>query len=290
MKNEVSCSFNLQHEKIVNAAKKVGLYLFEFSKSLKEMKESKLYIEGGFSSFEEYCNKALGIKKSQAYSYCQIADKYSQQFFQSNGKIGVTKLLLLGDLTEEEAQSFIDENKIENLSVKSIKRTLANYKDKKEENITNDDEVVEIVESYPITSFGSFIHSKRIDAGLSYKELAQELDVSISMLQHFEHDRRTPSYKDQSFYNDLISILKLNSNEIDLMYKLVDESFAKKKIIARSTAHYINSNPKISKLLRLCEANNVSDEVINKMIKVVDSIWYLIIMKKIDCFFALLKG
>lgn len=272
MKNEVSCSFNLQHEKIVNAAKKVGLYLYEFSKSLKEMKESKLYIEGGFSSFEDYCSNALGIKKSQAYSYIQIADKYSQQFFQSNGKIGVTKLLLLGDLTEEEAQSFIDENKIENLSVKSIKRTLANYKDKKEENITNDDEVVEIVESYPITSFGSFIHAKRIDAGLSYKELAQELDVSISMLQHFEHDRRTPSYKDQSFYNDLISILKLNSNEIDLLYKLVDESFAKKKIIARSTAHYINSNPKISKLLRLCEANNVSDEVINKMIKVVDSI------------------
>lgn len=288
MKNEVSC-FNLQHEKIVNAAKKVGLYLYEFSKSLKEMKESKLYIEGGFSSFEEYCNNALGIKKSQAYSYCQIADKYSQQFFQSNGKIGVTKLLLLGDLSEEEAQSFIDENKIENLSVKSIKRTLANYKDKKEENITND-EIVEIVESYPITSFGSFIHAKRLDVGLSYKELAQELDVSISMLQHFEHDRRTPSYKDQDFYYNLISILKLNSSEIDLMYKLVDESFAKKKIIARSTAHYINSNPKISKLLRLCEANNVSDEVINKMIKVVDSIWNLTAMKKIDCFFASLKG
>lgn len=40
-------SFEEQHKKIVNAANKVGLYLYEFCKALSDMKNSKAYETAG---------------------------------------------------------------------------------------------------------------------------------------------------------------------------------------------------------------------------------------------------
>lgn len=168
MKNDI-VSFEEQHNKIVQAGNKVGLYLYEFCKALLDMKESKVYETAGYTSFEDYTLRALNIKKSQAYIYVKLAGQYSKDFFQSTGKIGVTKLELLAKLPEEEATAFIQENRIEDMSVKDVKRTLATYQDKKEEDPAVPEEpIVEIVkESIQVDSFGSFIRTKRLEKGIA---------------------------------------------------------------------------------------------------------------------------
>lgn len=187
-------SFEEQHNKIVQAAAKVGLYLYEFCKALSDMKESKAYEAAGYSSFEDYTLRALNIKKSQAYTYVKLANQYSKDFFQSTGNIGVTKLELLAKLPEEDASAFIQENRIEDMSVKEVKRTLATYQDKKEEaseTIASEEPIVEIVrESIKVDSFGSFIKSKRLDKGYSKKETAKRIGIPVSTYSDAEtgHD------------------------------------------------------------------------------------------------------
>lgn len=89
-------SFEEQHNKIVQAAAKVGLYLYEFCKALSDMKESKAYEAAGYSSFEDYTLRALNIKKSQAYTYVKLANQYSKDFFPVNWKYWCYKARTIG--------------------------------------------------------------------------------------------------------------------------------------------------------------------------------------------------
>ena len=96
--NEEELSFVNLHNKILANAQMTGVYLYEFCKELKEMRDSKKYIYAGLSNFEEYAINVLGLKKSQAYNFCSIAENINPEIFQSIGKIGTTKLLLISKL------------------------------------------------------------------------------------------------------------------------------------------------------------------------------------------------
>ena len=64
--------------------------LLQMAKGLKRMNDEKLFKAGGYSTFEEYTESALGIKKSQAYTYIKALDTLGEDFFQLTGKIGIT--------------------------------------------------------------------------------------------------------------------------------------------------------------------------------------------------------
>ena len=93
--NDEEKEFITLHNKILVAAQLTGVHLYEFCKELKEMRDSKKYIYAGLNNFEEYAIDVLGLKKSQAYNFCSIAENVSSEIFQSIGKIGSTKLLLI---------------------------------------------------------------------------------------------------------------------------------------------------------------------------------------------------
>ena len=56
--------------------------LLQMAKGLKRMNDEKLFKAGGYSTFEEYTESALGIKKSQAYTYIKALDTLGEDFFQ----------------------------------------------------------------------------------------------------------------------------------------------------------------------------------------------------------------
>ncbi|HRF70803.1 MAG TPA: hypothetical protein PKV66_05175 [Candidatus Pelethenecus sp.] len=264
-------SFTEQHNKIVQAAAKVGLYLYEFCKALNDMKESKAYETAGYSSFEDYTLRALNIKKSQAYTYVKLANQYSKDFFQSTGNIGVTKLKLLAKLPEEEATAFIQENCIEAMSVKEVKRTLATYQDKKEEalEVTGSEEpIVEIVrESIKVDSFGSFVKSKRLDKGYSLKTMAIKLDMPYQTYQHVESGYRGLLGKNQSFYDGLIKVLELSAAEIKELYMWADRDCIRRKKLAPDLVAYATENPLINDILRAAKENKVSSSKLQNILK-----------------------
>lgn len=255
MKNELKPhdKFLEQHKKILTTANKVGLALYDFCIALKEMHESKSYLSANYISFEDYTEKALQIKKTQAYEYLKIAERFSPGFFQENSKIGITKLQLLANIDVKDAEEFISAYDIENISVKELKRTLANYKDKKDSDIastTSYDDVIEIElepKEDPKT-FGEFLRNKRLGLGLTALNLAKLLNVSRPYLINIELNNRT--LNSSKFYQKIINILNLNNEEQKLMYKLVDIDLIKKRRIMDDLISKIVNNPGILEKIR----------------------------------------
>lgn len=96
--------------------------LWEVCKDLKEMHDSKLYKELGYSSFEKYTEDEVGIKRHQAQKYIAIADMENGD---SNHHLGVTKLALLARLDEPQREQIQQNVDVESVSVKELKYKIA---------------------------------------------------------------------------------------------------------------------------------------------------------------------
>lgn len=102
--------------------------LYEMCKGLKEMRDSKLYKELGYSTFEDYCEQETGFKRSQVYNYISIVEKLPEDFVQSIGQIGMTKALILTKLSEDERTEIAEKNDLETTSVRELERQIKELK------------------------------------------------------------------------------------------------------------------------------------------------------------------
>lgn len=100
--------------------------LWELCKGLKEMHDSKLYKELGYSSFEKYTEEEVGIKRHQAQKYIAIADMENGD---SNHHLGVTKLALLARLDEPQREQIQQNVDVESVSVKELKKEIVRLSD-----------------------------------------------------------------------------------------------------------------------------------------------------------------
>lgn len=96
--------------------------LWELCKGLKEMHDSKLYKELGYSSFENYTEEEVGIKRHQAQKYITIADMKNGD---SSHHLGVTKLALLAKLDEQERTEIVQNTDLESTSVRELKAKIS---------------------------------------------------------------------------------------------------------------------------------------------------------------------
>ena len=70
--NEVSETYKTAvqtHQRILANGEICAQSLLEICKDLKKMRDEKLYEEFGYAAFDEYTEKAVGIKPRQAYTY-----------------------------------------------------------------------------------------------------------------------------------------------------------------------------------------------------------------------------
>lgn len=101
--------------------------LWELCKGLKEMHDSKLYKELGYTRFEDYTEKEIGIKRHMAQKYIAIADMENGD---SNHNLGVTKLALLARLDEPQREQIQQNVDVESVSVKELKRQITDLESK----------------------------------------------------------------------------------------------------------------------------------------------------------------
>ncbi len=100
----------------------------EIGRSLKEMRDQKLYTELGHASFEEYTEQMLGIKQRQAYNYIQVFETYGPKFIDANAGLGVTKLLLLASVPVLDREDFMAEHDVEDMTAKELKEITEKYR------------------------------------------------------------------------------------------------------------------------------------------------------------------
>ncbi|MCL2522234.1 MAG: DUF3102 domain-containing protein [Erysipelotrichales bacterium] len=112
------------HNEVLKSGSKACEYVIQMAKSLKEMRDQKLYEFAGFETFGDYTEKAAGIKERQAYNYIKVYENFDKEFLQSNAKLGITKLSLLSSLPESDRIEIIETVDIDNSSVKELKETI----------------------------------------------------------------------------------------------------------------------------------------------------------------------
>lgn len=99
--------------------------LYEVCKGLKEMHDNKLFKELGYSSFENYCEEEVGIKRHQAQKYLAVANIENGDTYHH---LGVSKLSLLAKLDEPQREEIQQNTDLETTSVRELKARIAELK------------------------------------------------------------------------------------------------------------------------------------------------------------------
>ena len=102
--------------------------LLEICKDLKTMRDEKLYLSLGYSTFEDYADTACGIKQRQAYSYISTYEKLGEKLINDMENVGITKLALISEISSYERDEFINQTDIENSTVKELKAKVEEFK------------------------------------------------------------------------------------------------------------------------------------------------------------------
>lgn len=122
--NELSAEYIRAAEldrRIKTSAQLAQQSLYDMCMGFKEMRDSRLYKELGYSDFGEYCEKETGFSRMNVYNYIRVAEKLPQDFVNSSLQIGVKKLTLLAKLSDEERTELAENINLESTTVKELK-------------------------------------------------------------------------------------------------------------------------------------------------------------------------
>lgn len=138
--NELSVNYTKAQEldrRIKTSAHLAQQSLYEMCKGFKEMRDSKLYKELGYSTFEDYCEKETGIKRRQVYRYIEVIEKLPSDFVSQGTQIGVKKLYLLSSLSEEERTEITENTDLENTSVRELEQQIRQIRAEKDKAVAD---------------------------------------------------------------------------------------------------------------------------------------------------------
>lgn len=105
----------------------------ESMRCLKQMRDTKLYLELGYETFDDYTQKSLNIKERQAYTYISTYENLGERFLQSNANLGITKLALLATVPPLERGEVLENNDIAGMTVEQVKALVAENNNKGEQ-------------------------------------------------------------------------------------------------------------------------------------------------------------
>ena len=116
------------NSKIIVSAQAAQQNLYDMCVAFKEMRDSKLYKELGYSDFGDYCEKETGMKRQSVYRYINIVEKLPENLSHRCDKIGMTKLQLLTTLSNEVRNEIIAEGNLEDTTVKELQQKIKELK------------------------------------------------------------------------------------------------------------------------------------------------------------------
>lgn len=129
--NELSAEYIKAAEldrRIKTSAQLAQQSLYDMCMGFKEMRDSRLYKELGYSDFGEYCEQETGFKRTNVYNYISVAENLPEVFVHSSGQIGIKKLTLLSTLSDEQRETITETTDIENTTVKELKAKIDSVK------------------------------------------------------------------------------------------------------------------------------------------------------------------
>ena len=129
--NEISADYIKAQEldrRIKTSAQLAQQSLYDMCMGFKEMRDSRLYKELGYSEFNDYCKTETGFSDRQVYNYISIVEKLPKELVNSSSLIGVKKLTLLSKLSDEERTQMTENTDLENTSVRELEEKVKQLK------------------------------------------------------------------------------------------------------------------------------------------------------------------
>lgn len=203
------------HTEICRKGAYVVSGMVEFAEKLKEMRDGKSYVEAGFGSFGEYCEKAVGIKTSMAYRYVKVYEDLPKDFLYSNTKLGITKLSLLARLDKEEREELTGTVDVEKVSVAELCKAI----EERDAKISQ----LELTASETESENAKKIKKSEDDAARAKKSLEKALKERDEYSREIEKLKSLP--KEVEKITDPETVAKLESAEKALSEK--DEEIAR---------------------------------------------------------------
>ena len=133
--NEISAEYIKAQEldrRIKTSAQLAQQSLYDMCMGFKEMRDSKLYKELGYTEFGDYCEKETGFSRMNVYNYISIAEKLPKDFVNSSLQIGVKKLTLLSKLSEDDRTEITETTDLESTTVKELKAQIESLKNERD--------------------------------------------------------------------------------------------------------------------------------------------------------------
>lgn len=206
-------------------AQQVEKNLFEVCKGLKEMHDSKLYKELGYSSFEQYTEEEVGIKRHQAQKYIAIADMKNGDSSHRFEQLGVTKLALLAKLDEPQREEITQTVSVGDVSVRELKdkiSALTKQKDKLLDKSKKDtEEIIRLQSSNAILQGNLIDTTTEISMLKSEKgKLSDDLDVAMDNIIDLEKQINELKNRPRETFEDTAKIEKLTLRLLEAEGKL----------------------------------------------------------------------
>ena len=228
--------------------------LYEVCKSLKEMRDNKLYKELNYQNFEEYCEKEVEIKWRQAYNYISIAENFSQDSLQSIAKIGTTKLSLLAKLDEPQREEIQQKLNISEASVKELKAEISTLKQNKQQLESQ----IQELENRPVEVMQSTAELEEIERLKAEKEALEEQRTALELkIWDYENQEQSVSDAEEKRFAEFAS--NMNQQLVEERQRLKKES---QEEIQRANLQRDNAFLEVEKLKKqLAEQKEDSPEM-----------------------------
>lgn len=111
--------------------------MVQMGRDLKAVRDERLYTEMGYESFEEYCEKKVGVGKRHGYNFIQVYERFGEQRLTQLQDLGITKLLEIAKLDNEDMEELLQDNDVAQMSVRQVKSKIEAY-EKRIEQLTFD--------------------------------------------------------------------------------------------------------------------------------------------------------
>jgi len=114
------------HMDIMAAGEVAAESFSTFCRLLKTMRDDKLYTELEYSSFEAYCENAVGISYRQSLNYIKVLENFGESNLNSSSCLGIKKLQLIGSVPEESREKLLEEAK--EMTTREVEKAVREYK------------------------------------------------------------------------------------------------------------------------------------------------------------------
>lgn len=110
---------NALHASIMLNQRMLATALVNVCQNLKTMRDEKLYLSLGCTTFEQYTEEKAGIKSRQAYAYISTYEKLGNKFIEANESLGITKLELISQVSALDREEIAET--AEDMTVRELK-------------------------------------------------------------------------------------------------------------------------------------------------------------------------